>query len=506
MKEDLFAVIDPGSTFSVGVVGRKLPDGRVSPIATHTERSMGCIRHGYIYNIEATATIFKRIIDSLNSRLDEGATIKSIYLGLGCQSMRSHAFTSGMDLGEEGKVITAEHLQTLRQRASNEQYHGLSVVKVADPLYYVDGRPEVNPQGIFCHHLEVCYQVVTVRSSIMKNLHDVVEKYLGLELAGILVTPMAEAEMVLTNEEKTLGCAHVNIGGGCTTLSIYQNRMLAALYVLPFGGQNVTRDLTALRFVEQDAEHLKLKYVSMTLEGIRDKYVSIVSNDHKTERKLKQLDINQYAAARMNEITYNFLNLIEEAGYTEKLGAGMIVTGGGAMLNGYMDQLKSQIGVVRQGFLRKETVDEMNETIRNEKDGRYLTALALLTQAEKPCVKFVEKSLTEMFESASSSPTHTGLDPSLRSDFHTDSDGEEEYWSETDKHFSVFDESDDTEQEVPSTEQRQEAYKKQNEEWEKNRGKITNRSSLFAKGLRKMSDKLSDLFNGDEDDDDNERI
>ncbi len=499
VKEELFAVIDPGSYFSVGIVGRKLVDGRVSPIATHTERSMGCIRHGYIYNIEATAAVLQRIIDSLNSRLDEGATIKSVYLGLGCQSMRSHAFTSELDLGEEGKVVTAEHLQTLRQRANNEQYHGLSVVKVANPLYYVDGRPEVNPQGIFCHRLEVCYQVITVRSTIMKNLRDVVEKYLGLELAGILVTPMAEAEMVLTSEEKTLGCAHVNIGSGCTSLAIYQNRMLSALYVLPFGGQNVTRDLTALRLVESDAEHLKLHYASMTLEGIRDKYITVTSKDKKTERKFKQLDINQYAAARMNEITYNFLNLIEEAGYTEKLGAGMIVTGGSALLDGYMDQLKSQIGVVRQGYILPNTVDETNETIRNEKDGRYLTALALLMQAEKPCVEFVEKSLTEMFESVSSDSANTANN----SDFLTDSE-EEYYRNISDKHFSVFDDSNDAD-----THHQQEKYYKEQQrerEQEKSSEKMTNRSSLFAKGLRKMSDKLSDLFNGDEDDDDNERI
>ncbi|SUB87985.1 Cell division protein FtsA [Porphyromonas macacae] len=497
MKEELYVVIDLGSTYTVGLVGSKLPDGHVIPVAVHTERSMGCIRHGYIYNIDATATMLRRIIESLNSRLDEQTTIKSVYVGLGCQSMISRSFTTEMDLGEEGEIITQDHLEQLREKANNVNFEGASVVMVTDPLYYVDGRPETNPQGIRCSRIEVCFQVITVRKNIITNIHTVIENHLKLELAGILISPIAEARAVLNNEERTLGCAFVNMGGGCTTVSIYNNRLLAALYVLPFGGQNVTRDLTSLRLVEPDAEALKISNSSMMLEGIRDRIVTISSADQMTERKIRQQDINQLVAARMNEITYNYINLIKESGYEEKLGAGLIMTGGAIKIDGYIQQLREYFDPFRYASIRRDLVDETSDILRKNESDRYLTAIALLAMAEKNCVNYKEKSLSELYNEAD----YDEKDAKATMEEETDSLD----LNNTDKVITVTVENETGHPQKPQQPKQTERQRyEETDEEDKEEARPRHRSALtFAKGLRNFGNKLSDLFNADEDEEDN---
>lgn len=396
MKEDLYAVVDLGSTYTVGMIGKKLSNGRISPIAVHTEPSNGCIRHGCIYNIDNTATMLKRMVDVLNNQLQDGGKITSIYAGVGCQSMMAKQYAASIDLGDDGQVITQEHLQTLRDQVSDARFEGLEILYVADPLYYIDGRQEIHPQGIRCSHLEARYQLITAKRTVAHNIRYTIEEKVGIRLSGIVISPIAEAAVTLTSEEKTLGCAFVNLGGGCTTISIYQNRLLSALYVLPLGGHNVTRDLTSLRLVEADAEALKISKGSMIMEGIRDRIVRISSPDKINEREIKQLDINRLVAARMNEITFNYLNLINQSGMADSLGAGLVITGGGAKVNAYIPQLDDQLDELRVGTIRRDLIDESKEAVNND---RNLTAIGLLLLANENCVAYAAQSLDELINS-----------------------------------------------------------------------------------------------------------
>ena len=257
--EKMFAVIALGSSYIRGMVASKLPNGRVNPIAYCQRNSKGCIIHGYIHNITDAAAIIGSIVDELNSKL-QGLVIDRVYVGLDCQSMRSNLFKTKKDYGTEGIILEAEHIESLREEALKKSYSRQSVLKIASPCYYVDGKRENNPKGVRCHLLEATYQLITVREEVERNLYEVFENKLGLTVEEVLINPLAEAQVSLTREEMSIGCAYINIGGGTTSISLYRDKLLKALYILPLGGQNVTKDLTNLKLLEQDAEGVKIVY------------------------------------------------------------------------------------------------------------------------------------------------------------------------------------------------------------------------------------------------------
>ena len=153
---------------------------------------------------------------------------------------------------------------------------------------------------------------------------------LGLKMPRDHPTPIAEAAATLTTEESALGCAYVNIGGGTTSIAIYQERLLSALYILPIGGINVTRDLTHLnnRLMESDAESLKVRYGSMDTSVSRGEQIQVPSTTGEENKVFIQHDVNRYINARIREILKNVISIIDEAGFSEAVPKGLVFAGG----------------------------------------------------------------------------------------------------------------------------------------------------------------------------------
>ena len=106
---------------------------------------------------------------------------------------------------------------------------------------------------------------IVARASLKKNLEHSFEQA-KVEIADLLIAPIALANAVLTESEMRSGCALVDFGADTTTVSVYKNNILRFLSVLPLGGNNITRDITALQMEEAEAEQLKLKYGDMLYE------------------------------------------------------------------------------------------------------------------------------------------------------------------------------------------------------------------------------------------------
>ena len=379
--EKMFAVIALGSSYIRGMVASKLPNGRVNPIAYCQRNSKGCIIHGYIHNITDAAAIIGSIVDELNSKL-QGLVIDRVYVGLDCQSMRSNLFKTKKDYGTEGIILEAEHIESLREEALKKSYSRQSVLKIASPCYYVDGKRENNPKGVRCHLLEATYQLITVREEVERNLYEVFENKLGLTVEEVLINPLAEAQVSLTREEMSIGCAYINIGGGTTSISLYRDKLLKALHILPLGGQNVTKDLTNLKLLEQDAEAVKIGYGSVNLEVDKEERITAASANGTGDRVLHKYDVNRYIQARMEEITENIKALIQEID-PELMIAYLIFSGGATYLSGYIESLNLDVN----GRQAKVRPDILSESAEDELLKNYQTALGLVVMATNNCVK-----------------------------------------------------------------------------------------------------------------------
>ena len=482
--EKIFAVIALGSSYIRGMIASKLPNGRVNPIAYCQRNSKGCIIHGYIHNITDAAAIIGSIVDELNGKLS-GQVIDRVYVGLDCQSMRSNLFKTKKDYGTEGIILEAEHIESLREEALKKSYSRQSVLKIASPCYYVDGKRENNPKGVRCHLLEATYQLITVREEVERNLYEVFENKLGLTVEEVLINPLAEAQVSLTREEMSIGCAYINIGGGTTSISLYRDKLLKALHILPLGGQNVTKDLTNLKLLEQDAEAVKIGYGSVNLEVDKEERITAASANGTGDRVLHKYDVNRYIQARMEEITENIKALIQEID-PELMIAYLIFSGGATYLSGYIESLNLDVN----GRQAKVRPDILSESAEEELLKNYQTALGLVVMATNNCVKSDVQDLDVVFNPTVEEPQEELQEEESSTEEGAQLEDEEERGDRT-----FIDEGEESEEEYDDEES--EEFEEDEDEYE---DEDVQKESKVSQMFHTLRTSLKGLFSTNEED------
>ena len=406
-RRDIYAVINIGSSSLAGLLATKSPEGRVEPISAYRIPSGGCVRQGSIHNIEEAAQRISSLLDALSKDLPEEATITGVYVGLECRSMRSEHYDAFIDLGPEGSVVTPEHLLTLKDQVNDASYPGMTILSVTEPRYLCDGKREPNPRGVRCHRLEAQYLLLVARQNIIINVRETIEDRLGLRLLGILPTPIAEATATMTLEEMALGCAYVNIGGGTTSITIYKERFPLALFVLPLGGNNITRDLTQLSIplLDADAERMKVEHGSMNLSVSRTQEIVATSVDGSSTKRFSQIEVNRYINARILEILSNVVSIIHEAGCSESIPKGFVFAGGVTKTDYFYETLRKLSPEYRKASLRRDIYEEGSSTALLE---HYITEIALAYQATEPSVTYTLRPLDSLLQEE---PTPAPVEP-----------------------------------------------------------------------------------------------
>ena len=406
-RRDIYAVINIGSSSLAGLLATKSPEGRVEPISAYRIPSGGCVRQGSIHNIEEAAQRISSLIDALSKDLPEEATITGVYVGLECRSMRSEHYDAFIDLGPEGSVVTPEHLLTLKDQVNDASYPGMTILSVTEPRYLCDGKREPNPRGVRCRRLEAQYLLLVARQNIIINVRETIEDRLGLRLLGILPTPIAEATATMTLEEMALGCAYVNIGGGTTSITIYKERFPLALFVLPLGGNNITRDLTQLSIplLDADAERMKVEHGSMNLSVSRTQEIVATSVDGSSTKRFSQIEVNRYINARILEILSNVVSIIHEAGCSESIPKGFVFAGGVTKTDYFYETLRKLSPEYRKASLRRDIYEEGSNTALLE---HYITEIALAYQATEPSVTYTLRPLDSLLQEE---PTPAPVEP-----------------------------------------------------------------------------------------------
>lgn len=380
---DFIAAIDLGTSHIVGMVGTKNEVGALSIIAYEVENSGTCIRRGCVYNVKETALKIKRLIQKLENKLS-GVKIGKVYVGLGGQSIRSIEHTVCKVLGTDG-VVTDEIIDSLYQECKNYRPDMLSVLDVVSPTFFLDDKPESNPVGVPCTRIEGRYKLIVGRPSLRLNTVNSIAEQAKVGIANIEVSPLALGDVVLSANEKDLGCALVDFGAGVTTVSVYKGGKLASLSVIPLGGNLITRDITHLKVVESEAERLKVAYGSAKMDANADMTIQVSMADGMGLREIKLADLNNVIEARMNEILENVYAQLEATGLMNVLGAGVVITGGGAALRNLpavmMDRLKME---VRYSSVRKGVVVGGDVTILASHP-EYAVAIGLLAKGTENC-------------------------------------------------------------------------------------------------------------------------
>lgn len=383
MSERYIVAIEIGSSKIRGAVGIADEAGMVDVIAAEEEKLIDSVRYGCIQNVDVSNAV-ERICNRLESypRLKD-ATIVGVYVGLGGKSLSSKIVEVSTTLPAEME-ITAGLVADLKTKAGALVAEGREVADVAPVRFTIDNKVQVNPVGVYGLQLGARMAVISCIPQIKRMLRRVLSERLGLNINGYIVRPLAEAAMVLTDDERRLGCMFVDFGAETTTVAIYKNGAPVYLVTLPMGSRNITLDLTSLNYIEERAEEIKRVSGNAILqEGIRRPGADGID----------YTEVNNYVHARAAEIVQNIIAQIGYAGLkSSDLPSGIIIVGGGARLRGFNDLLNKQSEMpVRMGAVQGPVrISDSQVRAADELDViSILLAASKLPDAE--CVEFPEE-------------------------------------------------------------------------------------------------------------------
>ena len=329
---EFIAVVRLGTSRLTGIVGKRDNFGTFTVIAYESEDAAGCIRRGCVRNVHEAGSKIKLLTSKLQQKMP-GNRIGKVFIGVGGQSLRSEKAVSSSQMTGYS-TVTYELLDELKSKLP--KLDGLDVLEIPEPACYLDGQLESNPVGVHCSKLDAEYQRIVMRSSFRSSIEEAL-RTAGLKdgLAGILVSPLALADAVLTDDEREMGCALIDFGAGVTSVTAYKRGRLLGLCVLPMGGNLITKDLSAyFGLVESDAEHIKREYGQAVSADDQSTIISVTTIDKKELRVIPNKEFYAVIASRQREIAENVLARLKDmTGETEAHGlkhafrAGIFITG-----------------------------------------------------------------------------------------------------------------------------------------------------------------------------------
>lgn len=348
-EEKYVAAIEISSSKVTGVVGKYHPSGSLEVVAAEQERGNDSVCYGIVRNVDEVGVKISRILQRLENRPGVAPKkISGVFLGLSGISLRSIPVPVSLNLPDDEEVTDETVEKLLNQARTSAVDASLEMVDAVPRVFKVGNQETLSPKGIIGNQISAEYDLVVCRKELKRNLSRVFEEKLKnpVKIQGIVVTALATGQMILTEDEKRLGCMLVDMGAETTTVTIYKNGHLKYFTTLPMGGRNITRDITSLNLVEKKAEDIKIA----SGNALPREAVSTLNYNG-----VKDSDVSNLIVARAEEIIINILKQIRYAGLKESdIPGGIVCIGGAAKLNGILDLLNEKSGVpVRRGSLPK---------------------------------------------------------------------------------------------------------------------------------------------------------
>lgn len=374
--ENIVVGLDIGTTKICAVVGEVTGDN-INIIGIGTHPSIG-LRKGVVVNIEATVDSIKKAVEE--AELMAGCEISSVYAGIAGGHITG--FNSHGIIAIKGSEITQSDVDRVIEAAravaipmDREVIHVLPQEFIVDDQFGIQ-----NPVGMAGVRLEAKIHVVT---GAVASAHNIVKccNKAGLDVSDIVLESLASGEAVLTREEKELGTALIDIGGGTTDLAIFTGNNIKHTFVLALGGHNLTNDIAiGLRTPLADAEQIKTSYgtcLSGKISG--DEVIEVPGMGGRNPRELPRQILGEILEPRTEEIFTLINREITRAGYEHDITSGIVLTGGTALIDGAAELAESIFNQpTRLGKPRRITglVDVVNNP-------KYATSVGLVMYGAK---------------------------------------------------------------------------------------------------------------------------
>ena len=375
--KNLIVGLDIGTSKVVAVVAEVLPSGRHEIIGLGQSESKG-LKKGVVVNIEATVESIQRALEEAELMAD--CQIRNVWTGVAGSHIRSFN-SSGMVAIKDKEVTATDVARVIETAKAVNIPTDQQLLHTVAQEFIVDNQEDVRePIGMSGIRLEVKVHIVTGAVSAVQNIVKCVRRC-GLEVTDLLLQPMASADAVLTADEKELGVALVDIGGGTTDIAIFTEGAIRHTAVIPIAGDQVTNDIAmALRTPTAEAEEIKVRHgIAKQMLADPTEVFDVPGLGDRAPRTLSKAALAAVIEPRVEELFALVHQVVRESGFEEVLSSGVVLTGGSALMPG-MAELAEDI------FLKPARIGvpaydgQLADVVKSP---RYSTVLGLLEEAKR---------------------------------------------------------------------------------------------------------------------------
>ena len=386
-NENIVAGLDIGTTKICAIVAEVF-EGEVSIIGVGSHPSTG-LRKGSIVNIEATVNSIRKAVEEAEIMAD--CEVSAVYVGIAGNHIQGHN-SHGL-IAIKGREITQADVDRVIDAAKAVAIPtDREIIHVIPQEFIVDDMEAIqNPIGMTAIRLETKIHIVTGAVSSVRNIIKCCHKA-GLEVCDIVLESLASGEAVLTTEEKELGCALADIGGGTTDLAFFKDNNIKYTYELTLGGHNLTNDISVgLRTPLTEAEKIKLEHGTCLVTNInKGEIIEVPGVGERPAKKLSKSILAEILEPRIDEIFTLLKEEVYKNGLENSFPSGLVLTGGTLVLDGLAEIAESVINApVRIGVPNQ--IGGLKDIVKNP---MYATGVGLVIFGSQATEnhKFNEKS------------------------------------------------------------------------------------------------------------------
>jgi cell division protein FtsA len=340
-EENLIVVLDVGSA-ETRVLAGDLNEGALRYRGHATLPSVG-MRKGMISDLGPAAKVVKSAVEK--AEISARVNIDSCVVGVGGPHIRGVNSNGGFDLAGRMREITREDVRTAVERArAVERPPDREILHLLPRQFIVDEQPGIfDPIGMIGARLEVDLHIATCSGSALQSTVTCANRA-GLEVTEAVLESIAAAESTLSVDERELGVCLIDIGAHSTDLIVFFEGAVAHTGSVPVGGAHFTNDLAVgLQMPLSQAEDLKRQYGHAVVTAVPQTAEIEVANPQPQLLRLRT--IAEILEPRARELLYFVKESLRQGGVFDALGAGCVLTGGGAKLPGMLDVTESQLRV-----------------------------------------------------------------------------------------------------------------------------------------------------------------
>ena len=371
--------LDIGTTKVVVFVGRRIPHSDKVEILGQGETISVGVQRGQVINIAKTVTAISHAIKQACAT--SHLVIDAVVVGIAGQHINSFHSKQEIKRRNPDNLVSAEDVRQLIDEVFMVAVPpGSKIIDAIPQEFFVDDCQDlVDPVGVTGTQLGSDFNIITGSEQHIRNVIHCVQQC-DLHMEGLILEPLASAAVALDDREKESGVVLVDIGGGTTDLAIFHNGILRHTAVIPIGGDVITDDIKNVfkGIVKEDAERIKKEYGTCVPDTSKDVILAVNGIKGRPAVEIRQSELAEVIVARLDEIMARIMEEVQASGYADKLGCGMVLTGGGSLLKQIKPYAEYRTGMTVRIGLPEEGIVFNEDTKHKYNSPIYSTALGLM--------------------------------------------------------------------------------------------------------------------------------